>query len=100
MKQLTEQQIHDNWLKLRGIINDTFEGERLEKLNALYDHFEDRMVVAPASAKEHYHNACVGVYEAHVIHKVEMYQQLVQTPMFRFLPFLTYQQTLEYDVVI
>ena len=43
MKQLTEQQIQDNWLKLRGIINDTFDGERLEKLNTMYDYFEDRM---------------------------------------------------------
>ena len=76
MKQLTEQQIQDNWLKLRGIINDTFEGERLEKLNKMYDYFEDRMVVAPASAKEHYHNACVGGYVEHVIHIVEMSQQV------------------------
>ena len=76
MKQLTEQQIQDNWLKLRGIINDTFEGERLEKLNTMYDYFEDRMVVAPASAKEHYHNACVGGYVEHVIHIVEMSQQV------------------------
>ena len=76
MKQLTEQQIQDNWLKLRGIINDTFDGERLEKLNTMYDYFEDRMVVAPASAKEHYHNACVGGYVEHVIHIVEMSQQV------------------------
>ena len=58
MKQLTEQQLQDNWLKLRRIINDTFDGERLEKLNTMYDYFEDRMVVAPASAKEHYHTEC------------------------------------------
>ena len=76
MKQLTEQQIQDNWLKLRGIINDTFDGERLEKLNTMYDYFEDRMVVAPASAIEHYHNACVGGYVEHVIHIVEMSQQV------------------------
>ena len=45
MKQLTEQQITDNWNDLRTIINNTFEGERLEKLNKMYDYFEDRMVV-------------------------------------------------------
>ena len=33
MKQLNEQQIQDNWSELRGIINNTFSGERLEKLN-------------------------------------------------------------------
>ena len=31
MKQLTEQQITSNWDKLRGIINDTFSGDRKEK---------------------------------------------------------------------
>jgi hypothetical protein len=36
MKQLTEQQIIDNWKELRGIINDTFSGDRLEKLNKMY----------------------------------------------------------------
>ena len=52
MKQLTEQQITDNWKDLRTIINNTFSGDRLEKLNKMYDDFEDRMVVAPASAKK------------------------------------------------
>ena len=51
MKQLTEQQITDNWKELRTIINNTFSGDRLEKLNKMYDDFEDRMVVAPASAQ-------------------------------------------------
>ena len=57
MKELTPEQIQQNWERLRGIISDTFEGERLEKLNEMYDYFEDRMVLAPASGKEHYHNA-------------------------------------------
>ena len=56
MKELTTEQIQQNWESLRGIISDTFEGERLEKLNEMYDYFEDRMVIAPASGKEHYHN--------------------------------------------
>jgi hypothetical protein len=76
MKQLTEQQIQDNWLELRQIINDTFEGDRLTKLNKLYDDFEDRMVVAPASAKEAFHNAMVGGYVEHVLHVIKMSQQV------------------------
>ena len=32
MKQLTEQQIVDNWNKLMKLIEDTFEGERKENL--------------------------------------------------------------------
>ena len=76
MKELTVQQIEHNWKKLRDMIQNTFDGDRLINLNKMYDYFEDRMVVAPASAKEHYHNACVGGYVEHVIHIVEMSQQV------------------------
>ena len=76
MKQLTEQQITGNWDKLRTIINDTFSGDRLERLNKMYDDLEDRMVVAPASAKKSFHNAMVGGYVEHILHVVEMSQQI------------------------
>jgi hypothetical protein len=68
MKQLTEQQIVDNWNKLMKLIEDTFEGERKEKLIKMYKYFEDRMAIAPASGKAHYHNAMVGGYVEHVLH--------------------------------
>ena len=76
MKQLTEQQIAQNWTDLRTIINNTFEGERLEKLNKMYDYFEDRMVVAPASGRAHFHNAMVGGYVEHILHVVNNAQEL------------------------
>ena len=76
MKQLTEQQITDNWNDLRTIINNTFEGERLEKLNKMYDYFEDRMVVAPASGRAHFHNAMVGGYVEHILHIVKFSQEI------------------------
>ena len=31
MKELTAEQIQENWQQLRNIITETFEGERLEK---------------------------------------------------------------------
>jgi hypothetical protein len=68
MKQLSTEQIQENWQVLRQLINDTFTGERLENLNKMYDYFEDRMCMAPASGKEHYHNAMVGGYVEHVLH--------------------------------
>ena len=37
----------------------------------MYDYFEERMVLAPASGKEHFHNAMVGGYVSHVIHVIE-----------------------------
>jgi len=39
MKELTPEQIQENWSKLRSIITDTFVGERLENLNKMYDYF-------------------------------------------------------------
>ena len=40
---LTEQQLIDNYQRLRDMVNDTFEGDRLEKLNKMYDFFEERI---------------------------------------------------------
>jgi len=71
MKELTPEQIQENWNQLRQLINDTFNGERLDKLNHMYDYFEARMCVAPASGKEHYHNAHVGGYVEHVLHVID-----------------------------
>ena len=72
MKELTPEQIQENWNKLIQLINDNFSGERLEKLLEMYDYFEERMCLAPASGKEHYHNAYVGGYVEHVLHVVEL----------------------------
>ena len=68
MKQLSEQQIVENWNKLMKLIEDTFEGDRLKKLKTMYTYFEDRMSIAPASGKAAYHNAMVGGYIEHVLH--------------------------------
>ena len=76
MKQLNEKQIQQNWTDLRTIVNNTFEGVRLEKLNKMYDDFEDRMVVAPASSVEHYHNSKVGGYVEHILHVIKFSQQI------------------------
>ena len=76
MKQLTEQQIVDNWNKLMKLIEDTFDGDRLRKLKTMYNYFEDRMSVAPASGKADYHNAMVGGYVEHVLHVTDCALQI------------------------
>ena len=76
MTQLTETQITDNYKTLRKIINDTFSGLRLDKLNHMYDDLEDRMVVAPASSVEHYHNSKVGGYVEHILHVIRFAKQI------------------------
>ena len=70
MKELTPEQIQENWEKLIQIVKDTFEegSERREKLLNMYHYFEERMCMAPASGKEHFHNCHAGGYVEHVIH--------------------------------
>jgi len=68
LKELTPEQLQHNWSNLRQLIDAEFTGERLEKLNEMYDYFEERMMFAPASGKEHFHNAHAGGYVEHVIH--------------------------------
>ena len=80
MKLLTPEQIHENWVKLINLIKDTFSEEypdnRREKLLNMYQYFEDRMCVAPASGREHFHYAHVGGYVEHVLHVVDCAVQL------------------------
>ena len=73
MKELTTEQIQENWNRLIQIIKDTFEeeSERRENLLGMYQYFEDRMCMAPASGKEHFHNAHVGGYVEHVLHVID-----------------------------
>ena len=79
MKQLTEEQLLGNWNKLLQLVEDTFEGERKERLLEMYKHFEDRMVVAPASGKEEYHYCYAGGYVNHVLHVVETALEISKT---------------------
>ena len=51
MKELTPEQIQHNWGNLLQLIDVNFSGERLEKLNTMYDYFEERMMFAPARGK-------------------------------------------------
>jgi hypothetical protein len=80
---LDETQIAENYEKFRKLINQTFTGERLDSLNKMYDHLEDRIILTPASSTEHFHNAFAGGYIDHVLRvtrnavKVfEMYEDL------------------------
>ena len=69
--RISAEQIKDNWIDLVEIINNTFTGERLEKIEALHDHFKDRMTLAPASGRAWYHNAFPGGYVAHVLNIIQ-----------------------------
>ena len=63
----TAEELVENYKKFRKLINQTFTGERLDALNKMYDHFEERMIYTPASSVEHFHNAFPGGYVDHVL---------------------------------
>lgn len=79
MKQLTETQLQENWDRLLKVIEDTFEGERKERLLEMYKSLEDKMIVAPASAKEEYHNCYIGGYVDHVLHVMDCAKKMSKT---------------------
>ena len=80
MKVLTEQELQKNYEELIQIIKDTFEeeSERRENLLKMYQYFEDRMCIAPASGKLNYHYAFVGGYVLHVLNVVEASKKITE----------------------
>ena len=76
---LQAKQIEQNWNSLIQIIEDNFSGERKENLLKMYEHFKDRMMFAPASSKEHFHNAFPGGYVEHVLNITNAVKKVYQT---------------------
>ena len=70
MKKLTAEQIQDNWKKLIDTIEGFISDDRKENLLKMYDDFKDRMMFAPASAKDAFHNAMPGGYVEHILHVI------------------------------
>jgi hypothetical protein len=64
--KLTAEQLQDNWNRLRKIINDEFPS-RSKDINIIYDEFEERIMMMPASSMEHFHNAFPGGYVDHIL---------------------------------
>jgi len=78
MKQLTAEEIQNNWKELIAIINKHIGDDRKENLLKMYDYFQDRMMFAPGSAKGHFHNAMPGGYVEHVLHIISFSLELKQ----------------------
>ena len=76
---LKANQIEENWESLIQLIEDNFEGERKDKLLEMYSHFKERMMFAPASSKEHFHNAFPGGYVEHVLNITNAVKKVYQT---------------------
>ncbi len=78
MKLLNEQEILDNWNEFLNLIENTFTGQRKVAITELIEHFQDRMMLAPASSKEHYHGAHPGGYMEHVLNVYNIAMDLSQ----------------------
>jgi len=76
MRKLSAEQIQDNWKKLLDTIEGFIGDDRKENLLKMYKHFEERMMFAPASGREHFHNAMPGGYVEHVLHIIRFSLQL------------------------
>jgi hypothetical protein len=64
----TEEKIQKDYQTFMDYIN---ADPRAEKLNVMYGHLEDELMVAPASGKTHFHNAFPGGYLDHVLRVTE-----------------------------
>ena len=76
--KLKPEQIQNNWNTLIKLIEDTFSSERKENLLKMYEHFKDRMMFAPASGTEYFHNCFPGGYVAHILNIVK-YSKIFHT---------------------
>lgn len=68
---MTAKDLLENYEKLVKFIDESFEGERKEKLMWMYENMSDRIATAPASMKKQYHNAFPGGYVAHVLNVIK-----------------------------
>ena len=71
MNKYTETQLEENYTSFLKFIEDTFEGERQQKLLYMYGTDDGclglRALTAPASGTIHYHNCYNGGYIDHVM---------------------------------
>lgn len=75
---LSAEQIEKNWKEYRKRVNELFPN-RSESLNKMYDYFEERMVMMPASSTDHFHNAFEGGYVDHVLRVMDCAESLYNT---------------------
>ena len=72
MRELTAEKIQENYDSLLNTIQLHITGDRKEKVLKMHNDMKDRFMMAPASAKEHYHNAMYGGYVDHILRVVDL----------------------------
>lgn len=72
---LTAEQIQNNWKEFRKQVNELFPTRKTE-LNIMYDQFEERIMMMPASGTDHFHNAFAGGYVDHILRVMKCAREL------------------------
>jgi hypothetical protein len=75
---LQAEKIKLNWERYRDLVNQFFP-TRKDQLNKMYDEFEDRMAMMPASSMAHFHNAFAGGYVDHVLRVIDCAEKLYKS---------------------
>jgi hypothetical protein len=78
MFKLTAEEIGECYDKFMEVIDDTFEGERKNNLIKMYEHFGDRLLLAPASGKDHFHLAVPGGYLKHCLNIIDISDKMAK----------------------
>lgn len=76
MKELTAEEIQSNYDRLISLIETHFTGDKLNKIKKMINHFEDRIKLAPASSKEHFHGSHPGGYLEHCLNVYDIAMEL------------------------
>ena len=65
------KEILENWDRLIDIIDTHFDERKHQLIMKLINHFEDRIIEAPATTKPQYHNCWVGGWLDHTIRVID-----------------------------
>jgi len=76
---LTAEQLVENYNKFLEYIDLHITGERQSNLRQLYLDHQERIMLMPASSKEHHHNAFPGGYVLHVMNVIEAGFKVIET---------------------
>ena len=74
--KLKVEDLQERMQYIRDHVESFNTEERCDALNKMYDHFEERMMLAPASSTDYFHNSWPGGYIDHVMNITEAGKKL------------------------
>ena len=68
---MNAEQIQKRYKELNDIVQKNFDKEQSNNIRLLFQHFEDRIIEAPASGRPNYHNCFPGGWLDHTLRVIE-----------------------------